>query len=323
MDNLTTAELIDIINKTDSYSALCEYKYRIKFQTETWFKNINNLNQEIIKMPDGMLVTSSPIDKFNIINTHISIAQEKLSERYLKDVIAVCYKVLQDEQTFFDISNMSEVDILCTHINYCLSMSGYCNKHLNYGVLDEVANQYLTMADTATVHLAKIIFDDFHTDINMTSDVGIKSLVATLKDYFCDLSQWLNDKYYCMLVKELMSIIRNKYKTEIELNVHSEQQTLDDFEKLSLITNKLKSVLPFMSDDNNTQKHTDISDYRQKLIDAFSSKKKLLELIVDEHMQAKEAINSCNDDMYKYHADTRDWLTHIYLGKKVEKTNSL
>lgn len=223
MENLTIAELIDKINNSIDVDKSIElYENAIKEQIGFWFNNIINSKIEIEKTNDGF-VTSRPNDIFNIIYSHIKIAEEKISKKYLEKclekIVTICFKELQNNQ----MKLSTDVEIMCAIINDSVIINQKCielkNKY-NYDILDEISDKYIKFANDTTKHLANLIFEDFN-EIELTIDpiYFAEILINTMEDYFRDLSKWLNDEHFKKLKNEVNIIVNNKYSCVYNISI--------------------------------------------------------------------------------------------------------
>ena len=64
-----------------------EYLHRIKSQVMEWFGNIKKQQAEVVRSTEGILITSTPEDMFNVIHMQIAVAKDRLAREHLKDVV--------------------------------------------------------------------------------------------------------------------------------------------------------------------------------------------------------------------------------------------
>jgi hypothetical protein len=72
---------------------MMQYLFTIKEQVMQWFGNIRNQPVEVVRSTEGILITSTPEDMFNIIHMQIAVAKDRLSRDHLKDVVTACLQV--------------------------------------------------------------------------------------------------------------------------------------------------------------------------------------------------------------------------------------
>jgi hypothetical protein len=156
---------------------LQEYLHRIKGQIMKWFENIKKQPLEITKAADNTLITTNPEDMFNVIHVQVEVAREKLPAEHLKDVINACLQVLREVQRQgHDILNENwkemEMETLCALINDNQRMQEKCEEFADKVVqsipqedqrefltimLEEVSNEYVTMAMSGITYLARYV----------------------------------------------------------------------------------------------------------------------------------------------------------------------
>jgi hypothetical protein len=227
------------ILKKISDDLLNEYLYRIKAQVMGWFDNIKNFPVEITKTPDDNLTTSRPEDMFNVIHMQISVATEKLPREHLKDVINACLQVLREvqRQSYDDLSEnwkSYDVELLCAFVNDYQRLQEKCdefsdqvislvvqNDHRDMlgSMLEEVAREYVVLAVTTLNFLARQTLADleepvFYKLFTAEWEAGeqlVSILVATIEDYFRDISNWLPQYFYSKFIHEVFIITVGSY----------------------------------------------------------------------------------------------------------------
>lgn len=170
-ENHRTCELFADISE----NLLNEYLNRIKQQVLAWFTNIKSNPPEIVKDSNGFLITSQPEDMINIIHVQIAVAKEKLPKKDLHTVIQSCLNVLRELQRnqYDELTNTWReitVETLCSIINDNERMQDKCGEFsdliltlipqpdqqtLLTAILEEVANEYISIGVAATNFLAR------------------------------------------------------------------------------------------------------------------------------------------------------------------------
>lgn len=72
---------------------MTQYLFTIKAQVMQWFSNIKSQPVEVVRSTEGILITTTPEDMFNIIHMQIAVAKDRLSRDHLKDVVTACLQV--------------------------------------------------------------------------------------------------------------------------------------------------------------------------------------------------------------------------------------
>lgn len=244
---------------------MATYKERIKTQIGTWFGNIAKQEFEIKQQSsDGTLVSSRPEDMFNLLHQQVSVAEEKLPIEYVHEVAIACLQVLQDQQRTAiaaleaNLNSNSnnpnhqntnplpeiEPETLCALVNDNQRMNDKCTEFKDRvtklllkqdldekaeflsAIAEEVAMQYLSIAQTAVSALARCIGEVLDEEVFVkvfspeweaqgNTSLLIQTIGATLDDYFRHLSHWLSYYHFSKLLRRLLNMVIDRYVMSI------------------------------------------------------------------------------------------------------------
>ena len=210
---------------------LHEYLLRIKSQIISWFQNIKNQPLEIVKDSAQHLITSQPEDMMNVLHMQLSVAKDKLPYEYIYHVLLACLNVLREvqRQSYDDLNlnwKVKGVESLCAMVNDNERMQEKCNELSDWieklislqeqqeyliMILEEVANEYISLAVTSANYVAKCVladldepvFSKLFTDEWESGQPLMEIYIATLEDYFNDIRVWLPEFFYDKFVKDI------------------------------------------------------------------------------------------------------------------------
>ena len=210
---------------------LHEYLMRIKSQIISWFQNIKNQPLDIVKDTSQHLITSQPEDMMNVLHMQLSVAKDKLPFEYTYHVLVACLNVLREvqRQSYDDLNSnwkTKGVESLCAMINDNERMQEKCNELSDWierlislqeqqeyliMILEEVANEYISLAVTSANFVAKCVLEDLDepvfsklfTDEWESGQPLMDIYIATLEDYFHDVRDWVPEFFYDKFVKDI------------------------------------------------------------------------------------------------------------------------
>lgn len=154
---------------------MTQYLFTIKAQVMQWFENIKSQPVEVVRSTEGILITSTPEDMFNIIHMQIAVAKDRLSREHLKDVVTACLQVLRDVQRqSYDSLRLGWRDMhpemLCAMVNDTQRMQEKSeefadtvirlipreiDREVLTAILEEVSSEYISIAIQTVNFLAR------------------------------------------------------------------------------------------------------------------------------------------------------------------------
>ena len=217
------------------------YEERLRVQIMIWYGNIKKSPKEVIQSEElgGLLITTAPEDIFNVLNSQVEVSYEKLSLSKLIHVIRSTTAVLGDIQrdtlmtlrdSFTEITpeqiaaavndnhRMQEkVDIFVDTIKSQWLPNLDDEKLMNR--MEDISNEFLSVSVEAVHFLTQVILYELEGPVismlfGQEWEAGGKyvgTIIATLEDYFPDISVWLPEFFYCKFVKEMLINLVKKY----------------------------------------------------------------------------------------------------------------
>ena len=217
------------------------YEERLKKQIMIWYGNIKDQPKECIQSDElgGILITTTPEDIFNILNSQIEVSRERLSLSRLKDVINSVIDVLAEirrdsiqmlrenftslspEHIAAAVNDNQRMHEKCENFASCIS-ADWLPDHSDPTLLlklEEVSNGFLSISAQSIHFLTKLILEELHEPaiskiFGRDWEAGgqyVATIIATLQDYLTDIKIWLPEFFYSKFVHDVLSGVIGKY----------------------------------------------------------------------------------------------------------------
>jgi hypothetical protein len=195
----------------------------VRHEMQSQLQELLRLNSEddIRRGVEDYLVTGLPEAVTYMCNQQVRIAAERLPTQYTEDIVAACNEELAafvSDWTLKISSGWSDMgsDFLCTIINDASRLVDYCEaRHEDYLTRpdlmergEDLLRDLAELSLHATRFLCERIMQDLREPESILTSVGddvwqnpethsaVDRTVATFKDYFTDIEQWLVGDYY-------------------------------------------------------------------------------------------------------------------------------
>lgn len=259
-----------------------EYKERIKSQLQTYFINLDNPeNIKVETSGDGTVYTHTPQTIFFLVENFIKAIKEKLSEKYVKEMIIIILQLLRDRQrqTYDNLENnwmKTEEDVFCAMVNDRIKIVENLKK-----LIEEYKNKN---TDEMTTIIYDCLSDELYSEYDKMElkiiDTLIKKILTNFnKDYFFKLftDEWEKNEenlteIYIETLKDYFYVIHPMIVSENHINYFNEnicKETIHFYIR-SLKNKKNKSFSDILTIINKIGKDKEIM---KKFFEKYCNKK--------------------------------------------------
>ena len=193
-----------------------EYVKRVSEQMRNWVGNIVKRDEPCLCNSEGNIISRDPEDIMQLVEMQMEVAREHISRpSYITGVFSTCLEEIRNSMQTKLASGTLDIEGLCILANDCQNLwehfeamtlkMDFENGHRKEDKESCMSQCFLELCAVVTKEIAKIVVEDIKTKamVDLCSEMWLseetdcmEAIIATLEDYFCDLSKWLID-FFC------------------------------------------------------------------------------------------------------------------------------